>query len=98
MDRRHDARRPGRLDEIARLLADEHDLRPARPRSEDRLRPGLMERTGGARFRRLANAIEARLRRDEAAGVVGRFSRHRWPPARLTPRLRIVSPERLERA
>src|SRR5690242_11641331 len=72
---------PGRADErlalevllVARLLADEENLGLRGALAEDRLRPGLVERAGGAAGRGLAELRQARpLRNQRRRGLVER--------------------------
>src|SRR5216683_289283 len=62
---RPDEGQPVAILDIAGLLADQHHSRIGRSGAEHRLGRVPVERTGGAGFRRLAQAVESRFRRDE---------------------------------
>ena len=63
---------------VAGLLADEDDVRLRGALAEDGLRPGLVERAGGAARRGFAELRQARPLRDERRGglVERELSRH----------------------
>jgi hypothetical protein len=58
-----DARLPGAILLVARLLADEDDRRAGRPLAEDGLRPGLPERAEAAAGGLRAELVERRHHR-----------------------------------